>query len=150
MKKFFLQLGAGSDGGSVLLEYVLVTMVVMLIWYTIDATNTWKNSLYMLPTVDTLATEFLFYDSTIYGALPAPYAAYTATAGPGTDTFLVLQDGNVLAPGVPDGPAAGTPQISGLGIRQATTVEYHTYGLLGDNLQARVNRTIQGIASPVP
>jgi len=150
MKNFFQQPSVGSEGGSVLLEYALATVVIMLIWYTIDTTGTWKNSLYLLPTVDTDTSDWLFYDSTVYGALPAPYAAYTAVTGPGTDIFLVLQDGAVLNPALPDGPAAGTPQTAGIGTRTATVVEYHTYGLLGDNLQARVNRTIQGIASPVP
>ncbi len=135
-----------------LLEYAIATLVIMLIWYSIDGAGKWTNSLYQLPTLNPDTQEWLFYDSAIYGALPASYLAlgHAAVAGPGTDTFLVLQDGEVLAPGLPAGPAAGAPQTAGIGVRTATSVDYRAYGLLGDNLRTRVNRTIRGIASPVP
>ena len=147
MKKSFQQLRIDAEGGSVLLEYAIATLVIMLIWYSIDGAGKWTNSLYMLPTVDPDSNEWIFYDSSVYGAVPV---GYTADSGPGTDTFLVLEDGVVPSPGLPDGPVAGTAQTAGIGVRTADTVDYKTYGLLGDNLRARVNRTIQGIASPVP
>jgi hypothetical protein len=152
MKKPFQQLRIDAEGGSVLLEYAIATLVIMLIWYSIDGAGKWTNSLYMLPTVDPVSKKWIFYDASVYGALPASYVAsgYITVSGPGTDTFLVLQDGLIPSPELPDGPAAGAPQTAGIGVRTATTVDYKTYGLLGDNLRARVNRTIQGIASPVP
>jgi len=147
MKKSFQQLRIDAEGGSVLLEYAIATLVIMLIWYSIDGAGTWTNSLYMLPTVQKDSTNWFFYDTDLYGSVPV---GYTAVAGPGTDTFLVLEDGVVPEPRLPTGPPAGTAQTAGIGVRTADTVDYKTYGLLGDNLRARVNRTIQGIASPVP
>lgn len=154
MKKLFRQLRLGAEGGSVLLEYSIATLVIMLIWYSIDSSGTWTNSLYMLPTLTmdtayTPSTEWIFYDSTIYGPVPA---GYTAVNGPGTNTFLVLQDGVVPISTValPFSPPSGTAQTAGVGIREADSIDYRTYGLLGNNLRERVNRTIRGIASPVP
>ena len=154
MKKLFRQLRLGAEGGSVLLEYSIATLVIMLIWYSIDGAGKWTNSLYMLPTLTmdtayTPSTEWIFYDSAVYGPVPA---GYTAVAGPGTNTFLVLQDGVVPISTValPFSPPSGTAQTAGVGIREADSIDYRTYGLLGNNLRERVNRTIRGIASPVP
>lgn len=161
MKKLFRQLRLGAEGGSVLLEYSIATLVIMLIWYSIDGAGKWTNSLYMLPTLTmdtayTPSTEWIFYDSAVYGSLPASYvtSGYTTYNGPGTgvDTFLVLQDGVVPISTValPFSPPPGTAQTAGVGIREADSIDYRTYGLLGNNLRERVNRTIRGIASPVP
>ena len=156
MKKLFRQLRLGAEGGSVLLEYSIATLVIMLIWYSIDSSGTWTNSLYMLPTLTmktayTPSTEWIFYDPAIYGPVPA---GYTAVAGPGTgvDTFLVPHGGVVPISTValPFSPPSGTAQTAGVGIQTADSIDYRTYGLLGNNLRERVNRTIRGIASPVP
>lgn len=156
MKKLFRQLRLGAEGGSVLLEYSIATLVIMLIWYSIDGAGTWINSLYMLPLVNPDSKEVIFYDPAVYGALPASYvtSGYTTYNGPGTgvDTFLVPHGGVVPISTValPFSPPPNTPQTAGVGIQEADSIDYRTYGVLGNNLRERVNRTIRGIASPVP